>query len=180
MAVVNLEGRVRKDHPLRTIKSMADEALERLSGDCGSQTNGTLGTVDSVGPRDPWRSSPFRGTTSPSRCLTGPAGYAVFATPPSLMRRMQGMGTPAPIAEVCPASQTVLFILEKIAASEFLGGSHLEMRRKAYCLSQGPGMGFPIPEELWVRLLQARPHRLSGCNTPPADRRVVGTLGHLR
>ena len=50
MAVVNLEGRVRKDHPRRTIKSVADEALERLSGDCGSQTNGTLGTVDSVGP----------------------------------------------------------------------------------------------------------------------------------
>ena len=90
----------------------------------------------------------------------------MFATPPSLMRRMQGMGTPAPIAEVCPASQTVLPILEKIVASEFLGGSHLEMRRKAYCLSQGPGMGFPIPEEL-------------GCDCCKQDRIVFRDVIHL-
>ena len=31
LAVVNLEERVPKDHPLRTIKAVADEALERLS-----------------------------------------------------------------------------------------------------------------------------------------------------
>ena len=31
LAVVNLEERVPKDHPLRTIKTVADEALERLS-----------------------------------------------------------------------------------------------------------------------------------------------------
>ena len=31
LAVVNLEERVPKDHPLRTIKSVADEALKRLS-----------------------------------------------------------------------------------------------------------------------------------------------------
>ena len=31
LAVVNLEERVPKDHPLRTIKAVADEALKRLS-----------------------------------------------------------------------------------------------------------------------------------------------------
>ena len=31
LAVVNLEERVPKDHPLRTIKAVADEALARLS-----------------------------------------------------------------------------------------------------------------------------------------------------
>ena len=31
LAYVNLEERVPKDHPLRTIKAVADEALERLS-----------------------------------------------------------------------------------------------------------------------------------------------------
>ena len=36
------------------------------------------------------------------------------------------------IAEICPASQTVAPIWEKIANSEFVGESHLEMRRRAY------------------------------------------------
>ena len=31
MALVDLEERVPKDHPLRTIKAVADEALERLA-----------------------------------------------------------------------------------------------------------------------------------------------------
>ena len=31
LAYVNLEERVPKDHPLRTIKAVADEALARLS-----------------------------------------------------------------------------------------------------------------------------------------------------
>ena len=31
LAYVNLEERVSKDHPLRTIKAVADEALKRLS-----------------------------------------------------------------------------------------------------------------------------------------------------
>ena len=31
LAVVNLEERVPKDHPLRTIKAVADEAVARLS-----------------------------------------------------------------------------------------------------------------------------------------------------
>ena len=33
LALVNLEERVPKDHPLRTIKAVADQALERLSGE---------------------------------------------------------------------------------------------------------------------------------------------------
>ena len=33
LALVDLEERVPKDHPLRTIKGVADEALERLSGE---------------------------------------------------------------------------------------------------------------------------------------------------
>ena len=43
-----------------------------------------------------------------------------------------GHGTWMLIAEICPASQTVIPILEKIANSEFVGESHLEMRRRAY------------------------------------------------
>ena len=31
LAFVDIEGRVPKDHPLRTIKAVADEALQRLS-----------------------------------------------------------------------------------------------------------------------------------------------------
>ena len=31
LAFVDMEGRVPKDHPLRTIKAVADEALKRLS-----------------------------------------------------------------------------------------------------------------------------------------------------
>ena len=55
--------------------------------------------------------------------------------------RMEGVGTLALIAEICPASQTVLPIFETIIASEYVGDSHLEMRRRAYHRSQGPGMG---------------------------------------
>ena len=33
LALVDLEERVPKDHPLRTIKAVADEALERLSAE---------------------------------------------------------------------------------------------------------------------------------------------------
>ena len=33
LALVDMEERVPKDHPLRTIKAVADEALERLSGE---------------------------------------------------------------------------------------------------------------------------------------------------
>ncbi len=45
------------------------------------------------------------------------------------------------IAEICPVSQTVIPIFEKIAASEFVNDSHREIRRKAYYRSsQGFGM----------------------------------------
>ena len=54
---------------------------------------------------------------------------------------MEGMGAPVLIAGICPASQTVLPIFEKIVASEFVGDSHLETRRRAYHRSRGPGMG---------------------------------------
>ena len=51
------------------------------------------------------------------------------------------LGTPSLIKEICPASQTVLPILGKIAASEFVGESHREARGKAYHRSrQGFGM----------------------------------------
>ena len=55
--------------------------------------------------------------------------------------RMEGIGTPVLIAELCPASQTVLPIFEKIVTSEFIRDSYLEVRRRAYHRSRGPGMG---------------------------------------
>ena len=52
------------------------------------------------------------------------------------------METPSLIKEICPASQTVSPILEKIATSEFAGESHRERRGKIYRRSsQGFGMG---------------------------------------
>ena len=33
VTMVDLEERVPKDHPLRTIKALADQALERMSGE---------------------------------------------------------------------------------------------------------------------------------------------------
>ena len=46
--------------------------------------------------------------------------------------RANGRGTWMLVAEICPTSQTVTPILEKIANSEFFGESHLETRRRAY------------------------------------------------
>ena len=46
--------------------------------------------------------------------------------------RADGDGTWLLVAKICPASQTVDPILEKIGNSEFLGESHLETRRRAY------------------------------------------------
>lgn len=54
-------------------------------------------------------------------------------------RWMEEGGAPVLIAEICPASQTVLPIWKKIIASEFIGESHLEVRRKAYHRSRGRG-----------------------------------------
>ena len=52
------------------------------------------------------------------------------------------LGTPSLIKELCPASQTVTSIFEKITASEFFGESYRETRRKAYLRNrQGVGMG---------------------------------------
>lgn len=52
-------------------------------------------------------------------------------------------GTPSLIAEICPVSQTVLPILEKIVASGFVEESHRETRQRAYHRSrQGFGIGF--------------------------------------
>ena len=46
------------------------------------------------------------------------------------------------IAEICPVSQTIIPIFEKITTSEFAGESHRETRRKAYHRNrQGLGMG---------------------------------------
>ena len=57
-------------------------------------------------------------------------------------RESDQLGTYSLIAEICPASQTVMPILEKIAASEFVGESHRETRRKAYYRNrQGSGLG---------------------------------------
>ncbi len=51
------------------------------------------------------------------------------------------LGTLSLIGEICPASQTVIPIFQKIMASEFVGESHRETRLKAYHRSrQGFGM----------------------------------------
>ena len=56
--------------------------------------------------------------------------------------RFDELGTPSLIKELCPASQTVTSIFEKITASEFFGESHRETRRKAYLRNrQGLAMG---------------------------------------
>ena len=47
-------------------------------------------------------------------------------------RESDELGTYSLIAEICPVSQTVIPIFEKITASEFVGESHRETRRKAY------------------------------------------------
>ena len=52
--------------------------------------------------------------------------------------RADGDGTWLLVAEICPASQTVAPILEKIANSELLGESHLETRRRAYRRERQP------------------------------------------
>ena len=57
-------------------------------------------------------------------------------------RASDELGTYSLIAEICPASQTVLPILEKIMTSGFVEESHQETRRKAYHRNrQGFGMG---------------------------------------
>ena len=50
----------------------------------------------------------------------------------SELRTADGDGLWMLIAEICPASQMVPAIREKIAKSEFVGEPYLEMRRKAY------------------------------------------------
>ena len=82
---------------------------------------------------------------------------------------MDGVGTPVLVSEICPASQTVLPIFQKITASEFVEDSHLDMRRRAYYRSQGLGMGLPLPEKLRMRLLQARQDGIPECDTAQAD-----------
>ena len=60
------------------------------------------------------------------------------------------------IAEICPASQMVPSILEKIAASEFVKDSHRDTRRRAYRRNQhGFGMG---------------DHDLRNCKCPHCER----------
>ena len=49
-----------------------------------------------------------------------------------------GLGTWLLIAEICPASQTVAPIFEKIAYSEFFSESNLETRRRAYRRERQP------------------------------------------
>ena len=52
------------------------------------------------------------------------------------------LGLPSLIKELCPASQTVVPVFEKIMRSEFVGDSYRETRRKAYHRNrQGLGMG---------------------------------------
>ena len=56
-------------------------------------------------------------------------------------RTIDDFGTPSIIGEICPTSQTVVPIFEKIMASEYLEDSHRESRRRAYSRSQrGYGM----------------------------------------
>ena len=56
----------------------------------------------------------------------------ICETSESNERMADGHDTWMLIAEICPASQIVAPIWEKISNSEFVGESHLEMRRKAY------------------------------------------------
>ena len=63
-----------------------------------------------------------------------------------------GRGAWLLVAELCPASQTVSPIFEKIGRSEFLGESHLERRRRAYRRQQGG--------------LDAGDHDLRSCGCP--------------
>ena len=66
----------------------------------------------------------------------------ICETSESQEREIDELGTYSLIAEICPVSQTVIPVLEKIMASEFVGESHRETRRRAYRRNrQGPGMG---------------------------------------
>ena len=56
-------------------------------------------------------------------------------------RRLLEDGAYSLIADMCPVSQTVIPVFDKIAASEFVRDSHQEMRRKAYYRGRGPGLG---------------------------------------
>ena len=57
-------------------------------------------------------------------------------------RESDELGIYSLIAEICPVSQTVIPIFQKITASEFVGESHRETRRRAYRRNrQGLGMG---------------------------------------
>ena len=56
-------------------------------------------------------------------------------------RLIDDLGTLTLIAEICPTSQTVVPVLEKIVASKYLKDSHRDSRRRAYSRSQrGYGM----------------------------------------
>ena len=57
-------------------------------------------------------------------------------------REGDGRGIFSLIAEICPVSQTVIPVFDKIMTSEFAGESHRQTRRKAYHRTrQGPEMG---------------------------------------
>ena len=57
-------------------------------------------------------------------------------------RESDDLGTYSLIAEICPVSQTIIPLFQKITASEFVGESHGETRRRAYHRNrQGFGMG---------------------------------------
>ena len=74
--------------------------------------------------------------------------------------RFDELGLPSLIKELCPASQTVTPIFEKTWASEFVGESHRETRRKAHHRNrQGLGMG-------------THDLRTCGCGYCTQDRRV--------
>ena len=65
----------------------------------------------------------------------------ICETSESEERIIDEFGTPSIIGEICPTSQTVVPILEKIMASEYLEDSHRDSRRRAYSRSQrGYGM----------------------------------------
>ena len=83
LAFVDLEERVPKDHPIRTIRAMADEALEHLSGEFDrmysevGRGGGATGTAtESVVAQ---RAGPVR--RSSAGCNTGPREPRIWEAP---------------------------------------------------------------------------------------------------
>ena len=100
---------------------------------------------------EPWepRQQPAQKPLEEFRCpghdfaiIGGGSGICRICEASEVDEKFDELGTPSLIRELCPASQTVPSIFEKLATSEFFKEPHLETRRKAYLRNrQGFGMG---------------------------------------